>query len=452
MGNVRRAWIVLRRAMAMAQMLGLDRQTRAVTHNADTDGSQAVSPSERIWFLLVHYDQYLSLVLGISPNLPEHSQTTARLLQKCTPSQRMGRLHSMAAGRILQRNRVNMYDVAETNKIDKILQEAAGCMPAQWWLPPDRIDDRDNEKVFIDRLMVHFAHYNILLQVHIPYMLRSLSGQQQYYYSTSAVVNCSREILVRFTTFRTRYPLVSYCRGLDIFTFIACIALSLLHIHCSREGQRAASCDDVGIYGLLTHQRLVHRGLMERALQNIEKIAQIEKDDKITNGIAPVFQKLLLLEEDAHRGTNYSIHLPADAEQPIPSSSDALSLEVPFCGTIKISRESSLDSLPTGPPSSYSDMMKMTYMPMDVFPLSLAGCGVPDDQDPMVRERRDIENNRSDNTHNCTSTLCPSDLRSIPYEVQGLTSTPGLPVPEILGDFEERQNFAGFFERIWDVE
>lgn len=429
--------------MAMAQMLGLDRQARAVTHNADTDGAQVISSSERIWFLLVHYDQYLSLVLGISPNLPEHSQTTARLLQKCTPSQRMGRLHSMAAGRILQRNRINMYDIAETNKIDKILQEAAGCMPAQWWLPPDRSDDRDNEKLFIDRLMVHFAHYNILLQVHIPYMLRSLGGQQQYYYSTSAVVDCSREILVRFTTFRTRYPLVSYCRGLDVFAFIACISLCLLHIHSSYESQRATSCDGAGIYGLLTHQRLVHRGLMERALQNIQKIAQIEKDDEITHGIAPAFQKLLLVEEEAHRGINYNIHLPSDAEQPIVNSSDTLSLEVPFCGTIKISRAKPLNSIPTGPPSSFIDTTQMAYMPMDTFPSSIMGCSMlalpvlqaSDDQESMVRERHEVESKQASNPDTCTSMPYPSDLRSIPYEVQGSTSIPGLPVSEILGDF-----------------
>ncbi|KAJ2982921.1 hypothetical protein NUW58_g6340 [Xylaria curta] len=126
MGNIRRSWIVLRRAMAMAQMLGLDRQSKVLDANAD---KTCESPyEENIWFLLVHFDQYLSLLLGISPNLPEYSQPVQGRLESCTPSGRMGRLHSMAAGRILQRNRINPHDTAETKEIDNILQMAAALM------------------------------------------------------------------------------------------------------------------------------------------------------------------------------------------------------------------------------------------------------------------------------------------------------------------------------------
>ncbi|KAI0544561.1 hypothetical protein F4679DRAFT_589343 [Xylaria curta] len=461
MGNIRRAWIALRRAMAMAQMLGLDRQNKVSAHTMNTEIIPATSYHDNIWFLLVHFDQYLSLILGITPGLPENSQISPGRLERYTPSERMGRLHSMAAGRILQRNRINMYDVVETREIDKILQKASACMPAQWWLFPDGPDDCIGEGIIyevVNRLMVQFAHFNILLQVHLPSMLHCL-GSQQYYYSTPTVIHSCRELLTRFAAFRSRHPTVSYCRGLDIFAFMASIALCLLHIHTSCNYQSPDSFDSVGTSTILAHQRLTNRGLMERAFRYIDKIAQVE-DDKITSDIVPVFRRLLAVEEEAYRGVGYSIHLPSDIRQPSGSrevtvGSETLYLKVPFCGTIKVERIDTSNT-PSAEISGSGGTAQSAHVLMGSYPPSARDYLVPlptlqvsEDQHEVVAETN-------------TPTIMPasSDLQRMLYNgdddrIQASASTSGLIVPDTTSTFEEMLSpiaDTGFFEPLWDIQ
>ncbi|KAJ2988446.1 hypothetical protein NUW58_g3973 [Xylaria curta] len=467
MGNIRRSWIVLRRAMAMAQMLGLDRQSKVLDANAD---KTCESPyEENIWFLLVHFDQYLSLLLGISPNLPEYSQPVQGRLESCTPSGRMGRLHSMAAGRILQRNRINPHDTAETKEIDNILQMAAACMPIQWWSSPDWSDDYSDAGFsdVIDRLMVQFAHYNILLQAHLPYMFYSL-GKHRYSCGTPIVINSSREILTRFTTFRSRYPAVSYCRGLDIFTFVSSIALCLLHIYASYQNRVASSSDSVGISILLAHQRFAHRGLMERALQSIEKIAQIEPDDKITSNIVPVFRKLLDAEEKAYRGVGYSIQISPQTGQPknggqrVTNNSDTLFLEVPFCGTIGIMPLNAPNTSPTEVPSPGGTTQR-TQILIDPYPPSaidrVSTLPMPEDQQALATETCHVDQNQSNVGNAYTMIPVSPDLRVVPCDgdggIQGSISALGqigldksVSSEELLGCTID----PSCFEHLWDIQ
>ncbi|KAI1312197.1 hypothetical protein F5Y03DRAFT_409340 [Xylaria venustula] len=468
MGNIRRAWTILRRAMAMAQLLGLDRQYKNLAQDTSTVDAEAGSRQENIWFLLVHFDQYVSLMLGTSPTLPESCQTAPVVLERCTRSGRMGRFHSMAAGRILQRNRINMYDVVETLEIDKIMQKAAACMPARWWLlsgwPEDFIGEECSCLEL--RLMTQFAHYNILLQLHLPFMLHYLHSQQ-HYYSTVAVINSSREILTRFTTFRSRHPSVSFCRGLDFFTFIASVALCLCHIHTSSESRIAGPYDGVGIADLLAHQRLTNRGLMEQALQSIEKIAQVESDDKLTSDIIPAFQKLLAVEEQAHEGTNYNIHLPFNIEplkdsnsQNVADSSDSVYLELPFCGTIRIERASSSNNI-SPDVSNSGQAIGLSHIHMGSFPslsegyfaTTFSALSASEYQDAMSAE---LYHFNKDQPHiNSTYTLNnpSSDMQSMPYSGNASTSVP--PGSEVMSDFEGGLNSTidtGFLESLLDIQ
>ncbi|KAI1353086.1 hypothetical protein F5Y01DRAFT_67718 [Xylaria sp. FL0043] len=469
-GNMRRAWTVLRRAMAMAQLLGLDRQSKSLADNTSTAEDQTASRCENVWFLLVHFDQYVSLLLGTSPSLPESHKIGPVLLERYTPSGRMGRLHSMAAGRILQRNRINMYDVVETTEIDRIIQKAAACMPARWWLLSSWSSDCGGEEFSCmeTRLMIQFAHYNILLQLHLPFMLKSLHSQQ-YCYSTTAVINSSREILTRFTTFRSHHPAVSYCRGLDFFTFVASAALCLSHIHASCTSQISTRCDGISISDLLAHQRYTNRGLMEQALQSIEKIAETESDDKLTSDIIPAFRKLLAIEEEAYEGISYSIHLPCDAERlregksrEVVDGDDTLYIELPFCGTIRIERCHDFSAEVPGS----GQTTEMTHILMGSFPSSSEGYFArtfsamrrPEDLNAMVAGECSVSQQRSHISNLYPAMPPSSDLQSMPcngnVETQNSASASELLGPEIIGGLEEALPTtmdASFLESLLDL-
>ncbi|KAI0512623.1 hypothetical protein F5B22DRAFT_299138 [Xylaria bambusicola] len=477
-GNIRRAWTILRRAVAMAQLLGLDRQKKSIIQDPRTLDAQSASRQERILFLLVHFDQYVSLALGTPPSLPDHSQIAPETMERCTPSGRMGRYHSMAAGRILHRNRINIVDVAETKEIDKILEKATACMPARWWLLSSRFDacGTAEECASLEtRVVCQFAHYNIMLQLHLPLMLHSLRDKQ-YYYSTTAVINSSREILTRFTTFRSYHPSVSYCRGLDFFAFVASATLCLLHIYTSYESQVSGKYDGISISDLLAHQRFANRGLMEQALESIEKIAEIESDGRLSSEIIPIFRQLLAIEEEAYEGVDYRIHLPSNVEQLCDrnsqqgvGSSDTLYLDLPFCGTIRIERTHPPNDISIEAPTS----IQSPYIPPFItgpFPAPSEGCFATtlptvqpsEDQVAMVTNSCHVAESQP-HIGDTYAAMPPScNIQSMPYngtdeidEIQDSTSALETLHPDIMANIEEGLNpmmEASFMEYLLDMQ
>ncbi|KAI0393989.1 hypothetical protein F5Y17DRAFT_281288 [Xylariaceae sp. FL0594] len=378
-GATKRAWMTLSRAVAMAQLIGLNRQP-VYKIEAASDENPIQSHRRDVWFLLVHFSQYLSIMLGLSTCISLHDhQTEPEMLlasyhNNFTPSERMGRLHSLAAGRILRRNHTNRYDSVEMRKIDRILQMAMACMPPNWWLPPKMMLYEENETVHIDRLMVHFAHHNLLLQLHLPLLLQSLTSGKLNTYSTTAGINAGRELLTRFTAYRSRYPTVSYCRGLDYFSFVASVTLCLLHIHssCHRDEEPYTNNNSNGvddnscgnsISDLVAHQRVAHRGLVEDALEKIRRIASysnpyntVSEDDNGNNivwDMISILQRLLTIEDEAFRGGSgskftvtlspspSSSHLKIGSpDKSYSSSDDVLEVDLPFCGTVRIEHAS----------------------------------------------------------------------------------------------------------------
>ncbi|KAI8634616.1 hypothetical protein F5Y19DRAFT_118846 [Xylariaceae sp. FL1651] len=468
-GNVRRAWIIIRRAMAMAQLIGLDRQNNSLSLDTHTNEVQARLRMDNTWFLLIHIDQYLSLMLGTWPSLVDDCHAAPKMWERLTPTERMGRLHSAAAGSILQRNRINTYDLVKTKDIDKVLQQAAACMPAQWWLPPDLTsNERSDEESYYEilRLMVHFTHYNLLLQLHMPYLLRFLSGQR-YHSSTLTAITASREVLIRFTAFRSCHPVVSYSRGLDFFAFMASAALCLMHIHGGCMGHDLGDIEGGSISDLLAHQRLPNRGLVERALENIENIARTHIDDTITSGIVTVFRNLLAIENEAAKGASYSIRLLSTTRRQhnrswkVTDSDNALYIDLPFCDTIKVERSKNPQStltaastsgatawmIQTAQESSLSDSVAASYA--TTFPVLQA----QEDHHEMITNSYHSEQYQPDSNNVHVTSPQPYGMPAITY-TDNETQDSGLLAANVMESADKRaiQSIdADFFEGLIDL-
>jgi hypothetical protein len=268
-GNLRRAWLTMRRAMLIAQMMGLHRGTN-LSSMKTLECQPGVTP-EQIWFRLVQSDRYLSLMLGLPQGAPEVSFfATAKALEDCTPVERLQRIDCVVAGRIIQRNESDINDLASTEEIDRLLYKASMSMAPQWWLIPNLAPSASNSmEVFHEtmHLMAQFTHYHLVARLHLPYLLRSLTSGN-YEYSKITAVNASREVLARFVAFRSSNPISSYCRGIDFLAFIASTTLCLAHIYAHHHGLFIASDGDIGFFAnSLAHQRPGDRGMMERALE-----------------------------------------------------------------------------------------------------------------------------------------------------------------------------------------
>ncbi|KAK6514718.1 hypothetical protein TWF281_004914 [Arthrobotrys megalospora] len=378
-GNLRRAWLANRRAMGMAQMMRLHVGTTswpARTLEEDTRGR--IDP-KYMWFRLVVSDRYLSLMLGLPQGSVESSFANPALLDACTPLERMERVESVATSLILQRNSAERIDLASTYKIDTMLREAAALMPPQWWIVSHNLtaiagNDAEAFEESI-RLTAQFAHYHLLVQLHLPYLLLPSSQGQNYDYNKMIAANSSREVLTRFVSFRASNSAPAYCRGIDFITFIASTTLCLAHMQALRPRGNDATFTT---FQALQHQRLSDRGLLQRSLEFMETMA-LTNNDVVARKISNILRPLLAIEGNTLQGGCYQISASTETDlqesQSIGATSDAVHgvrVQIPYFGTVQIEhrpivpeRGGVASNISTAPESS-----------LLVFhePVSVAGC------------------------------------------------------------------------------
>jgi hypothetical protein len=313
---------------------------------------------EHMWFRLVITDRYLSLILGLPQASPESKFGVPSAPTSCPPVERLECIMSVAGGLILQRNKTSPYDVVRTQEIDQLLREAATLLPPQWWLIPDiaaMTGDGSEALTETLRLMNQFAHYHLLAQLHLPYLLLP-SNDRGHDYSKITTVTASRELLSRFVSFRSPgNPFSAYCRGVDFLAFIASTVLALAHIGVRRQRQKhrqldGAESDGTGsVLDFLAHQWPGDRGLLERTLESMEKTAQ-NGSDAVAVEISNLLRRLLVLEEGAaNSGVPYTIRISSETGDPEPlpgpestqyqQGAAGLRIRIPYFGTVRIEEE-----------------------------------------------------------------------------------------------------------------
>ncbi|CAM1511837.1 Fc.00g093500.m01.CDS01 [Cosmosporella sp. VM-42] len=368
-GNLRRAWLATRRAMLVAQMMGLHRgvESVALLKMMHSDTQDRIDPM-RIWFRLVQMDRYLSLMLGLPLGYLENSFADAKALADCTPMERMQRLQCVAAGRIIHRNQAGIDDLVSALEIDTLLHEASSLMPPRWWLPKAGNDTGNSQETI--RIMDVFTHNYLLVRLHLQYLLR-FSAEGKYDYSKLTAVNASREVISWFVSFRGLSSTTAYCRGSDFLAFIATTTLCIAHLEARRQRRLLnLGRGDIGsntIFNFLVHQRLADRGMMEQTVFIMKTMAQ-DGSDKIASRISSILQHLLEIEDDAALGGTYitdSAHgnsaggeeLECDGN--ISDGGNALRIYIPYFGTIKIERGGVSKSVLAVPETSEPDSTEL---------------------------------------------------------------------------------------------
>lgn len=341
-GNLRRAWVTHRRAITIAQMMGLHRGSASSATLLDARNRSRIDP-QHMWCRLIISDRYLSLMLGLPQASLESPFGSPQALQTCHPLERMERMESIAGGLILQRNGADLHDLAKTQQIDELLQEAAALMPPQWWLAPcvaAGVGHDSKEMSDTIRLMNQFTHYHLLVQLHLPYLLQP-SDEPKYASSKITAVMAGREILTRFVSFRGSGSVAAYCRGIDLLAFIASAVLALAHIDARRQ-QRISGGDCGNAPHMIAHQRLSDRGLLEQTLQCILKIIESD-EDAMACKISNILKHLLAIEENAAKGDSYSATISSEPGAPesqyedtVTGADHSLRIHVPYFGTIRI--------------------------------------------------------------------------------------------------------------------
>ncbi|KAF7591407.1 hypothetical protein BBP40_001568 [Aspergillus hancockii] len=315
-GNLHRAWMAVRRAISVAQMIALPRGLDSPSLKILDPITRATFDPNHVCFRLVQMDRYLSLMLGLPQGSLEAPFATPQALQECHPIDRMERIHCVVAGRILQRKDDDINNLAKAHDIDQVLQKAAGEVSPQWWLTPEVVSCNSDNAVRLSdtmRLMGQFTHYHLLTRLHLPYMLRS-STDGRYDHSKITAVNASREILSRYVVFRTSHPSHFYCRGIDFLAFVAITVMCIAHIESRRHDQQSTGSPNAStFFSSLAHSRPSDRGTMERTLDIIKSMA-LAGTDGIASKLSRVIHHLLAVEAIAAQGTIYRTR-PSNGEE-----------------------------------------------------------------------------------------------------------------------------------------
>jgi hypothetical protein len=203
-----------------------------------------------------------------------------------------------------------MYDKKSVEEIGRILQDASTTMPAQYWVAPTIPTAAGHMERIRETLRFndHFMYYHLLLQVHLPFLLRS-NVEPGYEYDRMTAVTASREILSRFAPFREFRSASYYCRGVDLLVFTSSAALCLAHI----TDQRNRGSQTAGLH-FLAHQRLSDRGMLEQILGYMQEVVH-QNDDPIAKRVVTLLRHLLAIEEDAASGGRYNVTLVTERKK-----------------------------------------------------------------------------------------------------------------------------------------
>ncbi|KAF7555320.1 hypothetical protein G7046_g6584 [Stylonectria norvegica] len=361
-GNLRRAWFACRRAMVVAQTMGLHR-------NGNRQALEILDPETTaypsyFWFRIVWFDRQLSLMLSLPQGSLDVSMATEAALAGATPSDRFERKQTAISARILERNESSdpsiPLDLIVLQEIDAELQNAANEMPSKWWLPPNLANiTNDPGQAFWQtlRLLEQMIYFNLLNVLHLPHMLRSTApgaegsrdASANYEYSKLASVNASRELLTRFVTFRSFNRVAFCCRSSDFQALTAAMTLVIAHLDGHRKQREHQRNYGLGISGgnVLAHQRNSDRAMMEQVLESMEGVSKLSTD-ALSDRSSSLLGSLLNLEADAAKGkygnadTDYLLSTKTMMDlQPDSAKDDGQSLRlgIPYFGTIRIDRE-----------------------------------------------------------------------------------------------------------------
>ncbi|KAH8424258.1 Zn(II)2Cys6 transcription factor [Aspergillus melleus] len=355
-GNLRRAWIAFRRAMGLAQLMGMHRTKCPPLKVIDPQTHRKFN-AQLLWYRIVYTDRFFCLMMGLPQGSLDRSMASEAALANDTPIGRLERIHCVIASRILERNDSNSgaYSFAKTQEIDLQLQEAAKTMPSKWWLAPNLAAaasavGTDDQAVFWEmlRLVNQLYHFNLLNQLHLPFMLRFTAAERRLDYSQATCVNASREVLSRFITFRSFNRVAYCCRAVDFFALTAALILLLAHLDGHRrrhapqaeDSQNPSGISSKGDLNFLAHQRLSDRAMMEQVVENMDQIGQVSMD-AVSERSAGLLRRLLVMEADAAGGRPYSTQSEciSEASPEEQDEVDVVRICIPYFGTVRVARE-----------------------------------------------------------------------------------------------------------------
>lgn len=331
-GNLRRAWLVFRRAISLAQLTRLDRGDD--TDLAVLDSTTMASPSF-MWHRIVSQDRYLALMLGLPLGTPDDcfGNPEPLALDDC-PMGYLERIHCIIMSRItaMRGSKSDSLTSVDLRSIDLALDKAVRGMPPDWWQPPIKSPGDGEALEDVLRIMFHITHFSLLIYLRLPYML--FDGEENTQNSNkSTCVHASRELLNRYIRFRCMDSIAFCCKSIDYSAFMACLTLLLAHL---RRWHDSNGVDDG-----LAHQRLSDRAMVQETIELMTELGQ-ESGDTVLEKTTELVTSLSRIEADAAKKAGLYGGFSGTRSHRMSNSS--LRIMIPSFGVVSITRDGIIPS------------------------------------------------------------------------------------------------------------
>ncbi|KAH9900089.1 hypothetical protein F4778DRAFT_154983 [Xylariomycetidae sp. FL2044] len=316
-GNLRKAWLLHRRSLAIAQLMGVDRRGMAPLKSVDPSSE----PSRRtkahmLWARMNFSDRYLSLILGLPACNEDHSFTAPEFMVGDSDLERMEKLHAVVMSSIINRNR-NKSDTAfgVTQEIDCELERIAKSMGPNFW-EVQVLTEPSSHSVCLIKLMrtlLQMHHHGLIILLHLPYMMRD-PKERRWDYSKSMCMNSSRRLLEAFIVFMRLNDAAFACRHKDYGALAAALTLLLGYLD-----PRLRARDEHTSLQREADRKLVKEAktvMQEMARANSDKLASETSD--IINRLTPIFE------------------VNATSQDMMSGSDSTVLLDIPYLGSITI--------------------------------------------------------------------------------------------------------------------
>lgn len=313
-GHLRKAWMTSRRALNMAQLMAIDRKTTKSIRSCDPAFDPKRQPSPPVlWFRINCSDRYLSLILGLAIGSRDDSLLFAESALPEPPSDKLGKLYSVIAGKIADRNHLTGSEAyVLTQAIDMDIEKAAKMMDALWWKLPDMAICCSSSDTCIDDMSavkIQVRHFSLLILLHLPYLVQP-PGQRRYEYNRATCMQASRDVLARFLEYRATYTQAVSGRHVDYSALIGAMTLLLGYL-----GPAASSTPGYEA------QRAQDRATTETVQQKMHEMGALNNDRLCLESADTIRQLLPIVQTPALGGS---------------ADDRTVHLNIPFLGTVNI--------------------------------------------------------------------------------------------------------------------
>ncbi|KAF3402351.1 putative transcription factor gsfR1 [Talaromyces pinophilus] len=234
-GRPRKAWLMTRRGVELAQLAGLHISTAKEPHPDDKLYDRRL----KLWTMLGLNDRFLCMILGLPYAVQERlyrPQVERRLKTEPRNMETYCLQLSLVMGPIIDRNQEDpaKMSIAETLKLEQDMQDHARSMPDHFW--QQQVPDK---KMSIDeateRLLLPFLFHYMRATLHLPFMLQC-HGDRRYQFSREAALESSRNALLAYNMLRSADMMSPYiCRLIDFQAFSAAMLIVINVIGYSED-------------------------------------------------------------------------------------------------------------------------------------------------------------------------------------------------------------------------